>query len=549
MLFYLMTKCASINYLHLFTALFFKSIPAIMNSTRRHFIKTTGISTLGIGILPALSPFNNLFDAAAAISLPRSSPEAQGVSSKMIRQFIAAANASGLGWHSFMLLRHGHVIAEGWWKPFEPSFTHTLYSLSKSFTSTAIGLLVKDGKLNVDDSVISFFTDELPAAPDDHLKQMKVKHLLTMNTGHSEDTMPKMRASDNAWTKTYLSLPVMYEPGSHFLYNTGNTYMLGAIVHKITGQTLAQYLEPRLFRPLDIKDYNWETSPQGLNTAGYGLRVKTEDIAKFGQMYLQNGKWNGKEILPASWVKEATSYQTKSQEGNGDWAQGYGYQFWRCKPGFYRGDGAFGQYCIVMPEQDAVMAVTSESWDMQKSMTTIWENILPAISTSALPEDKTESTGLKKDLKNLVLAIPKGSLSSSLSAKYNGKRFKLDSNDFALTDIQFDFLKDGCFMTANTAKAATTYRFGWEEWMLNNDSSLYIFPVPGRIHVPSKIAGTATWINDNTLQLNARFVEAMHGDTITCVFDNDKISVTFLNSVSANSKTETDKRMKLTGAI
>ncbi len=317
-----------------------------MKNSRRSFIKTTGISTLGIGFLPAMESVNNWFAAPGAAALPRSAPELQGVLSNGIRQFIAAANASGIGWHSFMLLRHGHVIAEAWWKPFEASYTHTLYSLSKSFTSTAIGLLVKEGKLTIEDKVNSFFPADLPPSPDNNLQQMKVKHLLTMNTGHAEDTMPKLRASAIEWTKTFLAQPVAFEPGTHFLYNTGATYMLGAIVYKITGQTLEAYLAPRLFQPLGIKGWDWEKSPQGLNTAGYGLRVKTEDIAKFGQLYLQKGQWNGKEILPQSWVQEATSYQTKSQEGNGDWSQGYGYQFWRCKPGFYRGDGAFGQFAL-----------------------------------------------------------------------------------------------------------------------------------------------------------------------------------------------------------
>ncbi len=448
-----------------------------------------------------------------------------------------------------MLLRHGNVIAEGWWKPFEPSFKHTLYSLSKSFTSTAIGLLVKDGKLNIDDKLISFFPNEIPVVPDENLKQMKVKHLLTMNTGHGEDTMPKLRASTDTWTKTFLAQPVQFEPGTHFLYNTGATYMLGAIVYKITGQTLEAFLTPRLFEPLDIKGFDWEVSPQGLNTAGYGLRLKTEDIAKFGQMYLQKGKWNGTAILSESWVNDATSYQTKSQEGNGDWAQGYGYQFWRCKPGFYRGDGAFGQFCIVMPQHDAVLAVTSESWDMQKSMTTAWENLLPAIETATLPENKTAWTALKKDLSSLVLPVAKGSVTSALSSKYNGKKFKLESNDFTAGDIQFDFSKDGCSLTITTSKGTSTLKFGWENWLLNKDSILYVFPVPGRIHVPSKMAGTATWLNDNTLQLNARFVEAMHGDKITCSFDGNKVMISFLNSVSENSKTDKEKRMNLSGTI
>jgi len=520
-----------------------------MNNSRRHFIKTTGISTLGMGFLPALGPVTNIFDNNTAAVLARASPESQGVSSAAIRHFVAAANASGIGWHSFMLLRHGNVIAEGWWKPFGPAFKHTLYSLSKSFTSTAIGLLVKEGKLNIEDSVISFFPGEMPTTPDEHLKQMKVKHLLTMNTGHGTDTMPKLRGSTNAWTTTFLSQPVEFEPGTHFLYNTGATYMLGAIVHKITGETLTSYLAPRLFQPLDIQGYDWEVSPQGLNTAGYGLRVKTEDIAKFGQLYLQKGKWNGKEILTESWVNDATSYQTKSQEGNGDWAQGYGYQFWRCKPGFYRGDGAFGQFCIVMPQYDAVLAVTSESWDMQKSMTTLWENLLPAIATNSLPENDNEWAALKKDLNSLVLPVQKGSVSSALAAQYDGKTFKLANNDFAAATIQFKFSKDGCSLITTSAKDKTTMKFGWETWLLNKDTVPHTFPLAGRLHMPSKMAGTATWINGNTLQLNARMVEAMHGDTITCVFDGDNVNISFLNSVSANSKTDTEKRMPLTGTI
>ena len=257
------------------------------------------------------------------------------------------------------------MVAEGWWKPFEAEYKHTLYSLSKSFTSSAIGFLVNEGKISVDDQVIKFFPDETPLLPSENLKAMKIKHLLTMNTGHDTDTMPILRQFENqSWVKSFLEHPVIHQPSSHFLYNTGATYILGAIVHKMTGQTLEEYLEPRLFKPLDIKGYYWEKSPQGLNTAGFGLRLSTEDIAKFGQFYLQKGKWNSKQLLPESWIKEATDKRTESQSGDNEWSQGYGYQFWRCKPGFYRGDGAFGQFCMVMPEQDDVLVMTCESFNL-----------------------------------------------------------------------------------------------------------------------------------------------------------------------------------------
>lgn len=521
-----------------------------MDNSRRHFIRTAGTGAIGLAFLPTLNSFEEFWHKYSPVTLPRTSPESQGISSKAISQFIKAIGASGIQWHSFMLLRHGNVVAEGWWKPFESNYKHTLYSLSKSFTSTAIGLLVKDGKLNVDDSLTSFFPDELPAEPSENFKKIKVRHLLTMNTGHAEDTMPKMRdAKDKAWTKAYLELPVQFEPGTHFLYNTGNTYMLGAIVYKLTGLTLEKFLAPRLFEPLGIVGYDWEKSPQGLNTAGYGLRIKTEDIARFGQMYLQKGKWNDKEILPAHWVDIATSYQTKSQEGNGDWAQGYGYQFWRCKPGFYRGDGAYGQFCIVMPEQDAVLAITSESWDMQKSMTTAWENLLPAMQSSSLPASNADLTALKTDLHNLVLPVNKGSITSPLISKYNDKKIRLDNNDAGVVEMKFKFTKQGCTWTNTTSKGPISIQFGWENWITNKDSALYPFPVAGRIHVPSKIAGTATWVNENTLQLDARFVEAIHGDKVTCVFTGDKLSVSFLNSVSANTNNSPEKRTGIAGTV
>jgi hypothetical protein len=474
-------------------------------------------------------------------------PESQGVSSEAIRSFISAAQATGLEWHSFMLLRHGNVIAEGWWKPFDEQYKHTLYSLSKSFTSTAIGLLVKDGKIGVENPVTSFFPDELPAEVSDNLKKMTVKHLLTMNTGHATDTTPKMREGSETWTKTFLSLPVEHTPGSHFLYNTGATYMLGAIVKKVSGQELESFLTPRLFAPLDIKDHDWEKSPQGLSVAGWGLRVKTEDIAKLGQLYLQKGKWNGKEILTAQWVDDASSAQTTSNTGDSDWSQGYGYQFWRCKPGFFRGDGAFGQYCVVMPQHDVVLVVNSESFNMQKQMTIMWEHLLPGIKSSSLQENISEAGKLKTELSKLSIPVVKGSVDPAPLKKYNNVKIKIDPNEFGVTGIQFKLSTDGCSLIIDSAKGKQTIQSGWEKWLTSKESAGYPFMTANRNLVPSKIASTATWVSDNTLQVNVKFVEAIHGDKITCVFDDNKVSISFLNSVSENNPASEEKRPKLEG--
>lgn len=515
-----------------------------MKTTRRNFVKTAGIGAATLGLLPYFDTFGK-----STITLPRKSPESQGVNAEGILNFLKATKELGLEWHSFMLLRHGNVVAEGWWKPFEAANKHTLYSLSKSFTSSAIGFLVSEGKISVEDQVIKFFPAETPATANDNLKSMKVKHLLTMNTGHDSDTMPAIRLKpDQVWVKTFLEHPVVHEPGTHFLYNTGATYILGAILYQVTGQTLEQYLAPRLFEPLDISGYDWEKSPQGLNTAGYGLRVSTEDIAKFGQFYLQKGKWNGKQLLPVSWIEEATSKQTTSQSGDNDWSQGYGYQFWRCKPGFYRGDGAYGQFCMVMPEQDAVLVMTCESFNLQKTMDVAYQTILPAIAATKLPENPALLASLKSEIAQLSLPIPKGNTKSTLSSKYSDKVFSVEKNDFGITQIGFGLFDDAGVMRINYGQGMEKIGFGWEKWKVNPNKRKMPF-LANQNAVLTRVASTATWLNDSTLQINMKFVDQVHGDKITVNFDENALTISMLSSVAENAKNNPEKREKLKGVL
>src|SRR5213075_573820 len=220
---------------------------------------------------------------AATIALPRSKPEAQGISSQAIQDFFGAADKINT-LHSFMLLRHGRVIGEGWWKPEAPDKPHVLHSLSKSFNSTAVGLAIAEGKLSLDDPVLKFFPTEAPAEPSENLKSMKVRPLLTMTCGH--DVEPK-RVNGEPSVKAFLAQPVPHTPGTHFLYNTMGSYTLSAIVTKATGQTSLEFLKPRLFDPLGIENPEWPSSPEGNSLGGYGLKLCTEDIAKFGQLYLR----------------------------------------------------------------------------------------------------------------------------------------------------------------------------------------------------------------------------------------------------------------------
>jgi CubicO group peptidase (beta-lactamase class C family) len=343
------------------------------------------------------------FCASAAEPLPRSTPEEQGISSKAVLKFVEAADKINT-LHSFMLLRHGKVIAEGWWNPESAEKPHVLHSLSKSFTSTAIGLAIAEGKLKLDDHVLQFFPDGAPADPSDNLKAVTVRDLLTMTGGH--DTEPKADKS-GPLVKTFLAHPFAHKPGTHFQYNTMGTYTLSAIVTKVTGQTELEYLKPRLFEPLGIENPRWETSSEGYSLGGYGLYLRTEDIAKFGQLYLQKGKWNGRQLVPESWVEQATCKQTPNdQESHSkmgpDWQQGYCFQFWRCTHNAYRGDGAAGQLCVVMPDKDAVVAITADTGSMQGELNAIWDNLYPAFQAEPLPNDVAAQEKLRQEEANLV---------------------------------------------------------------------------------------------------------------------------------------------------
>lgn len=341
-------------------------------------------------------------DSQPKIPLPRATPESQGVSSKAIADFIQAADEKVSSMHSLMILRHGKVIAEAWWAPETADKPHVLWSLSKSFTSTAVGLAVQEGKLSIEDRVVSFFPEDLPAESVENLRNMRVKDLLTMSTGHADE--PNVRQSQD-WIKNFLAHPVPHAPGSFFRYNTPATFMQSAIVQKVTGQTVVEYLQTRLFDPLGIDPPRWDKNPQGISLGGYGLFLRTEEIAKFGQLYLQKGIWQGKQLIPADWVDLATSKQVSNWNNpSSDWNQGYGFQFWRCRHNAFRGDGKDGQFCIVMPDQDAVVVMTANTANMQAQLSLVWDHLLGGFQAEVLAEDSKSQEVLSGLCKNLKAA-------------------------------------------------------------------------------------------------------------------------------------------------
>jgi CubicO group peptidase (beta-lactamase class C family) len=523
-----------------------------MQLNRRLFLKQLGFGAAGISLLSSLP---GEVWAKGTTRLLRSTPEAQGISSAGLLNFANAVETQKLNVHSMMVLRHGNVVAEGWWAPYAPDLKHTLYSLSKSFTSTAVGMAVAEKRLTVDDKVIKFFPDDVPATVSENLAAMRVKDLLTMSTGHDKE--PAVRAEKN-WAKAFLAQPVEHQPGTFFLYNSIATYMLSAIVQKLTGQTVLAYLKPRLFDPLGIEGADWEVNPQGINTGGWGLRVKTEDIAKFGQLYLQKGVWNGKKLLPANWIEDATKFEIQSKGGSrkkeeNDWLQGYGYQFWRCRNDAYRGDGAYGQYCIVLPKVDMVVAITSETSDMQAILDNVWNHILGAVKEKALPADTKAQTDLKQKLTSLALPLQNVQSTSPIIAQIDNKTFNIAENALHVKAVSLNFGKDGGIFRIQDDKGEHRINCGMGRWV-EKETDLSALPlkltptlIPGETQ--TKIASSGTWTDPNTFVLTVRFIETAHYEIITCNFDKDTVKVEFKKSLAILNSAIKDDRPVLQGRL
>jgi CubicO group peptidase (beta-lactamase class C family) len=475
-----------------------------------------------IRLVTALFAIGSISLGHAADSLPRSAPEAQGVSSAALLELVNALDQRIVGMHSLTVVRHGRVIAEGWWAPYAAEQKHVLYSLSKSFTSTAVGFAVSEGKLSIDDEVMEFFPDDAPGNASGNLKAMRVRDLLTMATGHQDEppTSP-----DQISPKSFLAQPVPHLPGTHFKYNTAATFMQSAIVQKVTGQTVLDYLRPRLFEPLGIEDPVWDTNFQGISLGGYGLRVRTEDIAKFGQFYLQKGKWNGKLLLPAEWIEMASSKQVSNGSNpKSDWNQGYGFQLWRCRHHAFRGDGAFGQYCVVMPDQDAVIAITSGIGDMQAVLDILWDKFLPACQPKKLRSNGAAHAQLSETLARLEIAPAQGAETSDLVTGVLNRGFVFPANDQKLDRVSLNSTNGGKSVTlvVRLNGKEMTLPAGYHQWRVGRAP----FSAGRLAQFPDEpMAGTFAWAANNTVEIKVCAGQTPFNITYRLTFAGDQVTL------------------------
>jgi CubicO group peptidase (beta-lactamase class C family) len=470
--------------------------------------------------------------------LPRSTPEAEGVSSARIIDFLNAVDTGRVELHSFMFLRHGKVIAEGWWNPYSPEYKHVMFSASKTFTATAIGLAVSDNRLKLTGKVISFFPYSRPDSISDHMKELTVQDLLTMSVG--QDPEPRMMGTNGDWINVFLKSSPVHKPGMVFMYNNAASFMLSAIVQQVTGQTVFDYLQPRIFRPLAIRGIDWDLSPQGINLGMIGLRLRTEDMAKFGQLLLLNGVWNGKQLISKEWVKEATSYKIQTAvPGNkdsinmSDWGQGYCYQMWRGRNNTVRLDGMGGQFVMLIPDKDAIVILTANAKNTQDELNLIHNYLIPAIkSDKALPATPGLNDELRKRLEalNLKPIISIGSSKPEIESEISGKEFGLEKNSNNIQSVYFTFSGEECSFAIKRDDNISVVKSGPNIWKMSKIKSSSLLASP-RIITKSvdanykilqpliNVAASYFWTDKNTLELTARFIEESLGsETIVCKF-------------------------------
>lgn len=456
----------------------------------------------------------------------RAEPANAGVSAVGVAEFIKALERSKAHMRGFILLRHGKTAAERYWEPYTAEDKNWVYSLSKSFTSTAVGFAFDDGLLHPDDLALSFFPEIDPSSCSENARKMRLRDLLSMTSGHADDPSVKVMFSPPSdWEKLFFQLPVPKEPGTYYVYNSAASYILSSVVARVTKMKTLDFLTDRLFDPLGFSDVAGDSTPGGVFTGGWGLMVRLEDLAKLGQLYLDGGVWNGKRILSGEWVQMASAVQSDNGAPHRaneppDWRQGYGFQFWRCRHNCFRGDGAAGQYCIIMPDYGAVLALMSETPDMQEILDIVWDVLLPAMD----------------------------GISSPREADLNGAAIELDRHAGAEQAV-FTFTEDTLTLTIRGNGESCTLESGrgfYKECICALPVGEPAFTPFYTVSPEKRVSSHFKWSDTDTLEVFWVYRETPHRERLVCRFEGDKVNFTLHSSVHAK-KNEDD--VDFTGKI
>ena len=473
-------------------------------------------------------------------------PETAGVSSNEIAAFIADLKQSRIETHSIMILRRGKVAFETWAKPYEPEIPHAMFSVSKSFTSTAVGFAIEEDLLTLETRIVDIFPEYKPEEPDENLEKLTIRHLLNMTAG--KDATFLADKTKNHWVSDFFNAKWKTAPGESFKYINENIYMLCAVLKRVTGMTVTEYLTPRLYEPLGYGRVPfWESDPGGIEAGGWGLFITTEELAKLSLCYLQGGIYDGKQVIPTGWVREAARKQVDTNRKNADSAAGYGYCFWRNSvPDTYRLDGMFSQFGIIFERYDAVIVMTASEIQEQKVRDCIWRHFPAGFIDGA---DNSMSTSVSPDrlcmetLPDLAAAprSPYEKIIAGRTIKTQRKRL-LEAINFPLSMLPIAIV----YMSADKAGNLDeiSFEFGENEcrigWTEGDESNTVVCGMDGKPR-KSKIrlasmdftaSCTAAWKDEKTLSFWMRPLESVCQRQVDFVFSGFDVAMYFSSNPS-----------------
>ena len=469
------------------------------------------------------------------LALPRADyPEQAGVSSKEIENLIRDFRESGIEVHSFMILSRGKVAFESWAEPYSPETPHMMYSVSKSFTSTAVGFAVSEGLLSLDTRFVDVFP-EYRNEKDKNLEALNVHYLLSMQSGKNVSVFSDK--GKNRWIEDFVNSPWGFAPGEGWQYISENQYILCAMLKEVTGMTVTEYLTPRLYEPLGIDVPFWEHDINGIEAGGWGLFLKTEDLAKFIYCYQHNGMYMGRQVIPAEWVQLAQRPWGDNSIVNSDpdGQCGYGYCFWRCGGvNGYRADGMFSQFGIIPDDYDAAFIITASEIDEQKTKECIWRHFpkcliepdselkpekMPSLSSLGDELPSSEHKAIEKEIEGRIIKFKKNIPLNAAGFPVSILPFPVVymSGDRAgnISDVVFTFGENECYFHWTEGDEENTIACGMDGISRKTEMTL--------AQMKFTAAATAAWISDNELQLNIRPVEAVAQRILKFTFNGNKV--------------------------
>jgi CubicO group peptidase (beta-lactamase class C family) len=464
-----------------------------------------------------------------------SSPEEQEIDSASISSMLQEIQQKDLNIHSILVIRHGYLVTEVYFPPYNREIKHPVYSITKSVTSAITGIAIENSQIkSVQQNVMDFFPEIAKETKDKYLKDITIEHLLTMSAGFNTNTIPDFYDKDASFDSvkhilTYDS--VLYKPGETFFYDSGLPHVMSAIIQKTSGQTLEAYAKTALFGPLGITDYGWQSDPQGITTGNSGLILRPRDMAKLGYLYLHKGQWNGKQIVPAEWVQASTAKHMETKGlMNAAEDDGYGYFWWIDSFGGYSAHGFGGQYIFVLPKLDMIVVFTGgmADPDFPAPHQLVKTYLLPAVQSAQPPADNPQMDDqLTTEIKNIQNTAKPVAPLPEIAKQISGKRIRITGDKVGSwpEEISFTFSGADTYSAEWVRPEETTIATGG----LNNVFYLNKLGIAGERVIPLR----GYWQDDRTFieEQNFGLSSEIQFFTVTYTFEGKKILITVVSSM------------------